>query len=71
MKGYCVMQRISGVCGTNLTVPLSPEYLDGCKEDVRAQDCVNKLSLFLSCIGRSCNKYVCACGPCKDLLEVS
>ena len=65
------MQRISGVCGTNLTVALSPEYRDRCMVDVRVQDCVNKLSMFLSCIGRPCDKFVCACGPCEDLLEVS
>ena len=40
MKGHCVTQRISGICGTNLTIPLSLEYGDGCKEDVRTHDCV-------------------------------
>ena len=41
MKGYCVTQHIFRVCGTYLTVPLSPEYRDGCKEDVRVQEMPN------------------------------
>ena len=51
--GYCVIQHISEIRGTNLTIPFVLEYWDGCLVDMRAQEIVCLcLSMFLPCIGR-------------------